>query len=218
MATSGPRSCTCWRCPFFASQHRCSHFPTSPIPVPAQGCSLIASRHPLPSAAPRKLLPAVTHSLGLLPACKPPCLFPLPDVANCCAWSRRRWGYSLLASRHRSSLSQRLPIPVHRRTLAGATPSCKTPSPEMADSWPWLRLPHAREPASLFPLPEMAHSWPRSCTPWRCSQTTSRHPSPRCPVATFCPQARTHWGCFPLCQPVSLFPLPVLAAQRWRPP
>src|SRR5437868_3469678 len=117
------------------------------------------------------------HSLGLLPPCKPPCLFPLTHVAHSCPSSRPRCGCSLFASRHRFSHSQRWLIPLHGRARSGAAPFSQAgiavpsiPGCCLALGCGCSLLAH---PASLLPDPEMANSGP-----WLgCSLLASRHPS-----------------------------------------
>src|SRR5579859_4324533 len=68
----------------------------------------------------------VAQALELLPSREPASLFlfPLPEMAHSCPPSHTRWGYSLLASRRRCSLTLRWPIPARGHALAETAPSC----------------------------------------------------------------------------------------------
>src|SRR5579862_1513880 len=222
MADSSPWSRTSWSCSLLARRHPCSSSLSQRWPIPVHGRPLAAASNPSPAgislraAGHGQLLPAVTYSLGLLPALKPAFLFPDPEMSTSCPRSRTRCGFSLCASRHRSFPPRDgylLCIVAHSLGL----------------------LPH-RQPESLLPLPEMAHSCPRSRPCWGCSVLASRQPSclsqrwlppvrrhalagavlcsqaaipvPLPHLANSCPRSCTRWGCSPFAirHPASLIP------------
>src|SRR4051794_40239592 len=96
----------------------------------------------------------VSHSLGLFPAGKPSSRFTDPEMADSSPSSRTLWSCSLFASRHRSALFPRWPIPVHVRALAGAAPSSQAGIPAA----PHGHLPAVAHPLGLLPLHQLSSS------------------------------------------------------------
>ncbi len=169
-------------CSLMAIRHRCSRFPSSPIPFP---------HRTLAGAAPSSQARIVDSSpwsrtlwsYSLLPARKPPCLFPLPHVANSCPWWCPRRRCSLCASLHPRDTSPFLPavLPWLRLFPPGKLLSL-SPEPGMANSAPCPGLlpsasRHRSSRSQRLPIPACG-----CALPWGCPFFASRHPSTRCPT------------------------------------